>query len=177
MLYPDFENIMSFPRLNRYKTACQGNTKKAMALYRHNLRLSQEIFTIISCFEIALRNAIDKHYLNTLGNHWLKDGATSGGIFDNPHCRITKSIIMSVFSELGIHYTHSKLMAKMDFGFWRYQFAPSQYRAAGSSLLHIFPLKPSSTYSVHYNWMQIDETDLLYGLDHVKNVIIDIKKI
>ena len=43
--------------MTRYVQACGGNTRKAMTLYRYNLQLSQELFTIISCFEIALRIA------------------------------------------------------------------------------------------------------------------------
>ena len=35
------------------------DTRRAMTLYRYNLRQSQEMFTIISCFEVVLRNRID----------------------------------------------------------------------------------------------------------------------
>ena len=62
MKYTEFEKTISQPRMSRYLLACNGNTKKAMTLYRLNLRLSQELFTIICCFEIALRNAIDAQY-------------------------------------------------------------------------------------------------------------------
>ena len=44
MRYIEFENIMLRVRLNRYLNANAGNTKKAMTLYRLNLRLSQELF-------------------------------------------------------------------------------------------------------------------------------------
>ena len=43
--------------MQRYKDAANGDTRKAMALYRYNLRLLQEMFTIVSCFEVTLRNA------------------------------------------------------------------------------------------------------------------------
>lgn len=59
MKYLDFENILSAKRMGRYLSAVGGDTRKAMTLYRENLRLSQELFTIVSCFEVALRNAID----------------------------------------------------------------------------------------------------------------------
>ena len=59
MEYLEFERILSAKRMQRYKDAANGDTRKAMALYRYNLRLSQEMFTIVSCFEVALRNAID----------------------------------------------------------------------------------------------------------------------
>ena len=35
----------------RYVNACGGDTRKAMTLYRYNLRLSQEVFTVICCYE------------------------------------------------------------------------------------------------------------------------------
>lgn len=221
MRYRDFEIIMSTPRLNRYRTACSGNTKKAMALYRLNLRLSQELFTVVSCFEVALRNAIDRHFVPIHGAHWLRDAVSTGGIFNNAACRFTERIINDALGSLGGHYTHAKLVAKMDFGFWRYQFSSAQYRATGGSLLRIFPAKPASTAAIHYNqafifnelakvnnlrnriahhepicflhnggavtdttyarqhynlilqlfqWMSINESELLYGLDHINTV-------
>jgi hypothetical protein len=90
MKFQDFEKIMSSPRIIRYATACNGNTKRAMTLYRHNLRLSQELFTVISCFEIALRNGIDSCYTTHYGNDWLRNATTQGGMFDTNNCRRTK---------------------------------------------------------------------------------------
>ncbi len=151
MKYADFANIMTAARMKRYVTACSGSTKTAMTLYRKNLQLSQELFTVISCFEVSLRNAIDKHCLNTLGNDWLRSGATAGGIFDNTNCRLTASNINEAVQKLNPYYSHNKLVAELGFGFWRYIFAPNQYIATGRTLLHIFPAKPTSTPSIQYN--------------------------
>ena len=52
MKYRVFEHFMSQKRLNRYLMACNGNRRKAMTLYRYNLRLAQELLTIVSCFEV-----------------------------------------------------------------------------------------------------------------------------
>lgn len=73
MEYLEFERILSAKRMQRYKDAANGDTRKAMALYRYNLRLSQEMFTIVSCFEVALRNAIDGLLVTTLGENWLRN--------------------------------------------------------------------------------------------------------
>lgn len=137
--------------MSRYLTACGGNSKRAMTLYRKNLQLSQELFTVISCFEIGLRNAIDKQLLHTLGNDWLRNGAVGGGIFDNHHCRLTKENINDAVYKLSHHYTHNKLVAELGFGFWRYMFAPNQFAATGKTLLQIFPAKPTSTAAIQYN--------------------------
>jgi hypothetical protein len=222
MIFRDFENIVTSVRMNRYLAACTGNTAKAMTLYRINLRLSQELFTVVSCFEVALRNAIDKHCIANLGNDWLRNGALQGGagIFDNANCRLTAKNINDAVRELNIRYTHNKVVAELGFGFWRYMFAPYQYTATGRSLLAIFPAKPTSTATVQYNqsfvfnqlmqindlrnriahhepvcfqsglpikdstyarqhyglilqffqWMSIDQSSLLYGLDHVNSI-------
>ncbi len=137
--------------MSRYLAACGGNSKKAMTLYRKNLQLSQELFTVISCFEIALRNAIDKQLLLTLGNDWLRNGAAAGGIFDNQNCRLTKGNINDAVNKLNHLSTHNKLVAELGFGFWRYMFASNQFTATGRTLLHIFPAKPSSTANNQYN--------------------------
>jgi hypothetical protein len=93
MRYPEFENILSEARINRYLSACNGNTKKAMTLYRQNLRVSQELFTMIGCFEVALRNAIDVHCGMLYGNNWLREGVSQDGIFSSDSCRITAACI------------------------------------------------------------------------------------
>lgn len=223
MKYSDFEKIMSRPRMYRYVTACLNDTKKAMTLYWLNLKLSQELFTIISCFEIALRNAIDYHYTAVHGNEWLLNSISDGSIFDNNSCRTTKNIIIKTYNKLNRtnNYSHFKLIAEMDFGFWRYLFSQPQFYAGGQSLLRIFPAKPISTVTIQYNqsyvfnelgkindlrnriahhepicfslgttnkdttyvkqnyrlikdlfnWMQIDEASLLYGLNHVNQIV------
>jgi hypothetical protein len=135
----------------RYTVATGNNTKKAMTLYRKNLMLSQELFTVISCFEVALRNRIDRQYSDQHGNEWLRESASPGGIFDKPNCKHTKDIINQAVQKLGQHYSHPKLLAIMDFGFWRYLFAQPQYFAGGQTLLKIFPAKATSTPSIQYN--------------------------
>ncbi|HEV2479653.1 MAG TPA: Abi family protein [Puia sp.] len=223
MKFTHFQDVMSIPRMSRYVTATMGNSRKAMTLYRLNLRLSQELFTVISCFEVALRNRIDQHYSIRSGNDWLRDSALPGGMFNNRHCGKTPYIISEALRKLS-SYTHPKLVAEMDFGFWRYTFARHQFFAGGQSLLAIFPAKPISTRINRYDhnyvfaelekinifrnriahhepvcflpghpfkdttfsrnhyllirqlfqWMQIDEAALLYGIDHITNVLDDI---
>jgi hypothetical protein len=224
MRYNQFENIISAPRMSRYLNACSGNTRKSMTLYRLNLKLSQEFFTIISCFEISLRNKIDEHLTSTLGNDWLRNGAQRNGIFDNRNNRQTKKSINDAINSLGESYTHNKLVAELGFGFWRFLFAQKQYTATGRDLLRIFPAKPISTPTNQYNqnyvfnqlaeinkfrnriahhepicfrnshlikdsitarqqygrimqffqWMNINSSELLYGIDHINKTCTDL---
>lgn len=223
MKYSEFARILTNARINRYLVACGGNTRKAMTLYRKNLQLNQELFTVISCFEVALRNAIDVIVTPSLGTNWLRDSAAMGGAFDTPKCRLTKVNITDSIAKLHV-YNHYKLVAELGFGFWRFMYAQNQFNATGRVLLRVFPSKPKSTPAIQYNniyifnqlaqlneirnrmahhepicflsgqpikdttyarqhynlilqlfqWMQIDEAALLYGLDHINNICNEI---
>lgn len=153
MKFSDFQHILSQERLNRYLIACGNDTRKTMALYRLNLNLSQEVFTLLSCFEVALRNSIDRELTSKLGPDWLRDAIMPGGIFDIPTCRDSAKIIRKAYDRLNKkgEYTHAKLLAEMEFGIWKYMFANPQYRATGQSLLNVFPNKPRSSSVVQYN--------------------------
>lgn len=167
MRYQDFEKAMSAQRMARYLTACNGNTRKAMTLYRYNLQISQEMFTIVSCFEVALRNAIDKKLIENLGTEWLKDSIMTNGIFTQPLLRKTRDIIAFAHHKLQQNhsYTHSKLLAEMEFGIWKYMFSPIQYRVTGRNLLSIFPYKPRSSREMQYN-----QTYIFNELDRVNSL-------
>jgi len=227
MKYAKFESILSAARMNRYLVASNGNTRKAMTLYRLNLKLSQEFFTVISCFEIALRNKIDDICILNLGNDWLRNGAQPKGVFDNKYCQQTRQNINDGIKKLGNSYTRNKLVAELGFGFWRYLFAQRQYLATGRILLKIFPSKPTSSATKQYNqkfvfnqlakinkfrnriahhepicfiqsqpikdssfarqhygmilqlfqWMNIKESELLYGIDHIDNACNQLDKL
>lgn len=165
MRYIDFQNIMSPNRMGRYLTACGGDSRKAMTLYRKNLKLSQELFTVVSCLEIALRNKIDRLYLAQNGADWLRQASSAGGMFDTNNTRQTKNIIVRSIADLGPLYTHAKLVANMDFGFWRYLFAQPQFFAGGQILLQIFPAKPRSTPQIQYNQTYVfNELEKINGL-------------
>lgn len=94
------------------------------------------MFTIVSCFEVALRNAIDNLLVPTLGRDWLKDSVQADGMFSNGRMNETRKIIEKAYNRLnrqGI-YSHSKLIAEMEFGVWKYMYSSLQYRATGQCL-------------------------------------------
>lgn len=115
---------MSSQRMERYLIACGRDTRKAMTLYRYNLKISQEMFTIVSCFEVALRNAIDRKLTENLGKEWLKDSIIGNGIFTQPILKKTRNIIDFAYHKLQQtqSYSHPKLLAEMEFGIWKYMF-------------------------------------------------------
>lgn len=167
MDYSSFEHVMSSKRMSRYLNACGGDKRKAQSLYRLNLRLSQEMFTVISCYEVALRNAIDRIMTASFGSDWLRDAILPGGFFDNPHFSGTAHIMHKAYNELIANgkYSCSKMLSAMEFGIWKYMYSAPQYRATGRILLQVFPNKPKSSavmqYNNHYIYNELDAVNRL----------------
>ena len=167
MKYQEFEKIISADRMRRYVQACGGNEQKGRTLYRYNLTLCSEMLKIISCFEVSLRNQIDKTLEPYFGNDWLRDSSLPGGIFDNPKTLGTQKIIGKAYNGLNAtgSYSPTKLMAEMEFGIWKYMYSGPQYAATGQKLLSVFPAKPKSTYA-----LQIDNKYIFNELDHINQI-------
>jgi len=153
MKYKEFEHIISDKRMSKYVQACGGNTRRAMTLYRYNVELSQMMFAIIAYFEVALRNSIDRQLITNLGSEWLRDSVMANGVFTHPVLFKTRDIIYHAYNKLlrDGAYSHTKLLAEMEFGIWKYMFSPVQYRQTGRNLLDIFPRRPRSSAAVQYN--------------------------
>lgn len=168
MKFSEFEHILSSKRMRKYVDACNGKTRKAMTLYRLNLKLSQEIFTIVSCFEVALRNAIDRELVKVWGNDWLRDFIQpTGAFYGNKKVEKSRVNIEKAYRDLmrAGAYSHSKLLAEMEFGFWKYMFSNVQYRLSGRVLLQAFPMKPKSSPTKN-----IDHTFIFTELDYINNL-------
>ena len=150
MQYEDFEKILSQSRLNRFLKACNGDKEKALYLYRLNIKLSQNFYAILSMFEVALRNAIDVHYINHFSDkEWLKNQCLGSGFLNDKAFQTgrfkSKKKVDSAIRELGVRYTHDRVIASLSFGFWVNLFAPIQFRLAGQNLHKIFTNRPKGT--------------------------------
>ncbi len=157
----EFEKLISKPRFERYLLACQNNPEKAIDLYKQNIQKSMEMYELLSFFEIILRNKIDEHYkikyhYEVGSENWLKFAASTKGFYDHTQTLKTKESIVHGISSLGKNYSHNKLIAELNFGFWRFQFAPKEFRAAGSSLHQIFIKRPKGTnHTVIFNKLRL----------------------
>jgi hypothetical protein len=150
MQYEDFEKILSQARLNRFLKACKGDKENALYLYHLNIKLSQNFYAILSMFEIALRNAIDIHYTNHFNDkEWLKTQCLGTGFLNDKAFQTgrfkSKKKVDSAIRELGVRYTHDRVIASLSFGFWVNLFAPIQFRLAGQNLHKIFSNRPKGT--------------------------------
>ena len=154
--------------MQKYVLACGGDTRRAMTLYRYNLKLSQELFTLVSCFEVALRNRIDKQMVAHLGNDWLRDAILPNGVlYYDRRVENTRKIIEKAYNGLMRegNYSHSKLLSEMEFGVWKYMFSNAAYALMGQRLLQIFPNKPRSSRQHRY-----DNTYIFQELDYINKL-------
>ncbi|MFI3263154.1 MAG: Abi family protein [Rikenellaceae bacterium] len=153
---------LSYQRTSRYIVSCNNNAKLAKILYTLNSYLSVSIFRIIGIFEVTFRNSIDNLYIKEHGNNWLRDAVNDGGMFDIDRCLSSKNVVLNLIDKLEKEQSrsakrnvksikHCDLVSKLEFGFWKYQFAQPQFNAGGNILLRIFKNKPSSTKEIKYN--------------------------
>lgn len=160
MTFEDFEKIISKPRINRYINACDSDKNKTIQLYMANLRLSQQLFGIISLFEVATRNAIDFHYQNRFGKNWLQNQCNIDGFLQVKGCETSRRKVLDVIFKLGANYTHDRTLSDMNFGFWKYLFGSKEFLAAGNTLLMVFPNRPNGQ----------NHTNIFKQLDKINNL-------
>lgn len=151
MRFPEFENILTPVRMNRYLNACNGQTKKAMALYRLNLALSREFLPVIGCFEVALKNAIDKQCTSSVG------------IFPARPCS-------SPSIQLNHTYVFKQLRQINKLRNWITHHEPICFEIFESAKSTAYA---RATYGITcelFHWMSINKSSFLYGLDHIIDI-------
>ena len=159
-------------------TACGNDRRKAAKLYRANIRLSQELYAVIGIFEVILRNSIDAYYRRLKGANWLADAIQPGGYLNNGlGCGDAFHSVQRAIHKLGNDYTHDRLVSRLTFGFWTFQFAPKEFAAAGSVLLNIFPGRPFGTKQKNIHRSLIKINDIRNRIAHHEPICFDGYKI
>ena len=163
MNYNKLEQIVSKPRLKRYRIACNGNKEQAVMLYRLNVALAQFYYPYLSMFEVALRNAIDvemRQYFNNTS--WLIAENSSNGFAaalaangDN----YMQQTINKISAKYNTRATHLHVISEVSLGFWTRFFKSNYFRLLRGRPIHIF--KNTTT--------QIQRTD-------VSNILREIQK-
>ena len=143
MKYSNYETAFSPARLSRYLNACGGDNNKALTLYRHNIKLCQKFYGVLSLFEVVLRNAINEHYKHHFGdNDWIRTQIRPGGMLENcPQLPDVNKHIKRLVN--GGKYTHDRLVSSVSFGFWTYLFNKQPFRKGGQTLLTVLPNRAS----------------------------------
>ena len=141
MNYNEYEVAFSPARLSRYRAACGGDTRKAMTLYRYNVKLCQKYYAVLNIFEIILRNAIDRHFRAYYNDpNWIEHQLQTGGMLAySPKKAEAQKHIHDLMKKGKL--TPDKVVAAQSFGFWTYLFNKIPFNAGGKKILEIFPNK------------------------------------
>ena len=140
--YKEAQRIFSAARMQKYLRACGGDQSKAMLLYSYNAHLSQAFFGVVSLFEVVLRNAINDHYLQTLGADWIVKQAIPNGLLEHEADEV--AFTKNAYDKENM-YSHDKMVGSFTFGFWTYLFTKRNYKIGGKTLLQIFPNRAKGT--------------------------------
>lgn len=138
MEFAKYEEALSAPRLGRYLRACGGNKRKALALYRCNIKLSQRLFGVIGVFEVMLRTAINEHFKSVLNDpDWIISQARDGFMkkYDTAILKEQAKLVRDG------NYTNDRILSSLSFGVWAFLFSRTSYRESGKTLLKVFPNK------------------------------------
>ncbi|MCL2845439.1 MAG: Abi family protein [Chitinivibrionia bacterium] len=139
MNYKNCEEYLSKPRIGKYKVACGGDEQKALRLYILNMEVSRKFHSVIGLFEVVLRNAIDKHYINHFNDkEWILNQIPEN-FFET---RVVSSIVKEKEKLASVNsYSHDRLVSVMNFGFWAKMFFKHQFIRGDRTILAIFPNK------------------------------------
>ncbi len=150
----------SFPRISRYLTATSNNNQRAIKLYKHNLKVSQSFYTILSVLEVVLRNKLSEklssHFSDT---NWIinqKSGfmihptlthvhPISGRRIHNHFLKKSVEKTENKLTQNGIAVTPGKIIADQSFSFWTELFELTFFRILRGRPIQIFNYLPAGT--------------------------------
>lgn len=132
MSHENFEEALSLERFGRYLAWAAGDRGRAIALYGHNTRLSESLYTPLQTLEVALRNRIHTVLADAKGEEWYSDEA---GILLASHQseQISKAIEELVAADKPV--TAGRVVASLTFSFWTTMFN-KDYETLWQQTLH-----------------------------------------
>ncbi|WP_454301320.1 hypothetical protein [Salana multivorans] len=136
---------LSAERLRPYLQASRGNLTEAVRLYEWNIAVSGALYEALSILEVVLRNALSEQLAalhGALAGHWYDD--PHGILSDQAHADVAAA--RRRMSRLRRTETPGRLIAELNFGFWKFLLA-KRYEATlwTSHLRHAFPrLRPQN---------------------------------
>lgn len=153
-------NHFSYPRISRYLAATANNNQRAIKLYKHNLKISQSFYNILSILEVVLRNKISEKLSSHFSDpDWIITQKT--GFMVHPrlshihpvtgrmvHNHFLKKSVEKAEDKLtrrGVTITTGKIIADQNFGFWTELFERTFYIILSGVPIQIFNHLPAGT--------------------------------
>ncbi len=137
----EFEKSFSKERMGRYFNQWNDD-EKALLHYQWNIRLSESFYPVLSVYEVALRNSLDRELTRMFGtNEWYNNLSSTPGLRD-----LAKEITRAInhISKRGELITAPKVVAELNLGFWTRLFNTEYELILWKELRKAFPYMPKS---------------------------------
>ena len=103
---------ISNERFEPYLLRCNGDQKKAFALYKYNIKVSQSFYAPLSALEVTLRNKIDESFKKHFGDDfWLRNVLPP--VMGKQVTDLEQKLVQRKKT-----ITNSSILAELNFGFW-----------------------------------------------------------
>lgn len=142
----NFQKVFSNQRTQKYFDR-HADESKAIRHYEWNIRLSESIYPLLSNFEVALRNSLDRELTTMFGTtDWYLRLAAVPGLSDlNQEITIAKRHIV----KRGETIHAAKLVAELTLGFWVRLLNVEYELILWRDLRRAFPFMPKSERKRH----------------------------
>lgn len=110
------QKVFSNERMAKYYAKYAGNEEKALLHYRQNILVSEAFYPLLSVFEVALRNSLNRELCEFFGtDEWYKHISSTAGLSDlNGPMTLAQRHIAKRDEDI----TASKVVAELTLGFW-----------------------------------------------------------
>lgn len=158
MEFINFKKYFSAARAGRYLLATENSERKAIKLYKSNLRVSQAFHPLLGVFEVVLRNSLndiltshfaDKNWIINQKNGFMSDSSLSY-VFKKTRKRKTNDFLKREVTKAEkrlvkscVQITSGKIIAEQTLGFWTALFEVHHYRLLKGKPIQIFHSLPA----------------------------------
>ena len=134
------EKVFSTERMVRYFNHYPGDEEKAIKHYHANIALSESFYPILSVFEVALRNSLNRELITMFNTtDWYIHIQSTPGLKDlNKEISTAQRQII----KRGEQVTASKIVAELTLGFWVRLFNVEYELILWKHLRRAFPYMP-----------------------------------
>lgn len=158
MKLEDFQHYFSTARVNRYLLATENSPKRAIKLYKANLRITQSFHPLLGVFEVVLRNRIndiltvhfsDPDWIINQKSGFMSDPSLSYIQKKTGQRKINDFLVSEVLKvekrlrKNAIPITSGKVIAEQNLGFWTDLFEVHHYKLLKGKPIKIFGSLPS----------------------------------
>lgn len=143
------QELLTADRLSSYRTAVGGDVRRAVDLYDWNSEIGGAIYEDLGRLEVILRNALDKRLVDMAATRgWREPWYRHKALFAGKHGRQALKDIDRALERATRRgpEVHGKVIAELNFGFWRYLCARSYLTTLWVPALNrAFPGHPEAT--------------------------------